>query len=1019
MKNYISTKKQVTRKHSKSAIRYNRRYALKRIHEAAIIGAKTLDLSFLALEKIPEQIKELSNLEQLYLSGNSIQNLTLLTKLTKLRILYIGGNQIRDITPLKELIFLEDVELSQNHILDISPLKKLSNINKLYLRGNFIRDVMPLMELWNLERLNLADNHLTDIVSLQDLKKLKRLNLSRNLLHNLDWLENITGIEDLDLSGNNIGDIKKIAGIESLKVLNLDNLGFNDPSPISTLKNLIDLTLANNKIENIDFLRQLTSLKILDLRSNQITDISALGNLRNLITLDLSNNNISSLSPWIAQSRMSIELQNPAKTKFDLTGSLWKLKLEHNPILTPPIDIIKEGKKSIGDYFNQISEEQGKSDHLFEAKLLVLGEGGTGKTTFIRKIQNEKAPLPKQSDTTLGIDITKWSYKIPFTKLDLPSVNFHVNLWDFGGQKIYQGTHEIFFSDKSLYVLIADTREQKTDFAYWLNTIEQLGGEHSALLIVLNKKYGHEQKFDERGYRGHFGTLIKDVIELDLSSNYPQIRELQEKVKNALKQLPGIGDTLPLSWVGIREALYKEKANFISFDRFIEICKSHNIHSESTISTLSSYFNRIGVFTHYIRDSVLQERIYLNSNWLVKTVYEILDNKEVKSKKGRLTRKDIDAIWANNELHYEIGKLTKLMHKFGLMYHIDNSDCFVVPAHLSTIKPYSTWKFEGSPNVLFFIYEFDKYMPQGIMSRLIVALNHHIKNHDNVWHRGVNLELNGASAEIIESYGGSNRFEIRIAGSNKIELLAVIRERFAEVLSPFSRLQYKQLIPCTCETCSSSSEPAFHNYDLLLSFREMGVGSQCSKTGRVIEAERLLKIVSQSSNMELLTTTEEHMKIIRIFLASSMELKDDREQFEIFINRENKTLVKTGQFIELILWEDFIDAMSQTRLQDEYNKALASCDIFLSLFFTKVGKFTGEEFGKAYNQFKSSGRPYIYTYFKNFPINSMELKKDDAISKFEFEEKLKELGHFPTEYKNIDDLKYKFKMQLEKLLSSF
>ena len=30
------------------------------------------------------------------------------------------------------------------------------------------------------------------------------------------------------------------------------------------------------------------------------------------------------------------------------------------------------------------------------------------------------------------------------------------------------------------------------------------------------------------------------------------------------------------------------------------------------------------------------------------------------------------------------------------------------------------------------------------------------------------------------------------------------------------------------------------------------------------------------------------IKIIKIFLASSSELKDDREQFEIFINRKNK-----------------------------------------------------------------------------------------------------------------------------------
>ena len=72
----------------------------------------------------------------------------------------------------------------------------------------------------------------------------------------------------------------------------------------------------------------------------------------------------------------------------------------------------------------------------------------------------------------------------------------------------------MFFSDKCFYVLIDDTREQKTDFSYWLNTVEQLGGENSSLIVVLNKKHGHTSNFDEIGYRGHFGKLIKDVIEI-------------------------------------------------------------------------------------------------------------------------------------------------------------------------------------------------------------------------------------------------------------------------------------------------------------------------------------------------------------------------------------------------------------------------------------------------------------------------------------------------------------------------
>jgi hypothetical protein len=82
---------------------------------------------------------------------------------------------------------------------------------------------------------------------------------------------------------------------------------------------------------------------------------------------------------------------------------------------------------------------------------------------------------------------------------------------------------------------------------------------------------------------------------------------------------------------------------------------------------------------------------------------------------------------------------------------------------------------------------------------------------------------------------------------------------------------------------------------------------------------------------------EKGLKVImstskKIFLASSSELKSDRKEFEIFINRKNKDLIKKGFFIELVIWEDFLDAMSRTRLQDEYNKAVKECDIFVMLF---------------------------------------------------------------------------------------
>ncbi|MEM9272750.1 MAG: formylglycine-generating enzyme family protein [Cyanobacteria bacterium P01_F01_bin.143] len=156
------------------------------------------------------------------------------------------------------------------------------------------------------------------------------------------------------------------------------------------------------------------------------------------------------------------------------------------------------------------------------------------------------------------------------------------------------------------------------------------------------------------------------------------------------------------------------------------------------------------------------------------------------------------------------------------------------------------------------------------------------------------------------------------------------------------------------------------------------------------------------------------MKIIKIFLASSSELKSDREQFEILINRENKEYIKQGIFLELVIWEDFLDVMSPTRLQDEYNKAIANCDVFVSLFWTKVGQYTEEEFEKAFASFKVNNKPLIYTFFKDAGISPSQARQIQTV--FDFQDKLSKLRHFYTNYADINDLKYKFSKQLNKLV---
>ena len=151
------------------------------------------------------------------------------------------------------------------------------------------------------------------------------------------------------------------------------------------------------------------------------------------------------------------------------------------------------------------------------------------------------------------------------------------------------------------------------------------------------------------------------------------------------------------------------------------------------------------------------------------------------------------------------------------------------------------------------------------------------------------------------------------------------------------------------------------------------------------------------------------MKTIKIFLASSEELIDDRNAFGNLVRRLDKIYEKRGIRIELFEWEDYDAAYNNRRKQDEYNDQIKASDMFLALFHTKAGKFTIEEFDIATEEFKKKASPKVYTYCK-------DLKEGDQESPelTEFKRKLfEEMGHYWSRYNNRDSMLLHFVMQLQ------
>ncbi|MBO5687626.1 MAG: tetratricopeptide repeat protein [Alistipes sp.] len=156
------------------------------------------------------------------------------------------------------------------------------------------------------------------------------------------------------------------------------------------------------------------------------------------------------------------------------------------------------------------------------------------------------------------------------------------------------------------------------------------------------------------------------------------------------------------------------------------------------------------------------------------------------------------------------------------------------------------------------------------------------------------------------------------------------------------------------------------------------------------------------------------MKVIKIFLASSEELENDRNAFGNLVRRLDYIYEKRGVRVKLFEWEDYDAAYNDRRKQDEYNENVRVSDLFLAMFHTKAGKFTIEEFDVAAEEFRKRGLPKAYVYCKDLKDGETESKELKEFKQRLFEE----MGHYWSRYVNRETMQLHFVMQLQLVDSS-
>ncbi len=151
-------------------------------------------------------------------------------------------------------------------------------------------------------------------------------------------------------------------------------------------------------------------------------------------------------------------------------------------------------------------------------------------------------------------------------------------------------------------------------------------------------------------------------------------------------------------------------------------------------------------------------------------------------------------------------------------------------------------------------------------------------------------------------------------------------------------------------------------------------------------------------------------KTIKIFLASSIvEFANERMMIENFIrNISDQFEEKYDVKIQPLLCENFDDAYSKTRKQEEYNEKIRNSELCFFIFFTRVGEYTREEFEVARKKFEESGKPKIYTYFKIIHNENVEQSLTNFMDELD-----KTFGHYYGQFDHIDTIKLRILLSLK------
>lgn len=668
----------------------------------------------------------------------------------------------------------------------------------------------------NAEELSLRAYGLAELpAQIGQLHNLKKLRLSSNQLVRLPAeIGQLTNLRALDLAHNQLIELPPQLGqLVHLQVL---NLGWNQ---------LTELPLE---------IGELVNLRALKVQSNQLIKLTPqVGQLTRLQELDLTDNRLIRLPLQIGQLNALVKLYLHQNQFDDLPASIGQLaKLQEfgcvlNPLAKLPKEVVAQGNDAILTYLRALAQNtvpvppaqavsvlaQPKaaiavqpqpttpvSTRLRRGKLVLVGEGGTGKTSLLRRLRDERFNTDEM--TTRGMTVE--SIKLPHPS----GGEMTLNAWDFSGQEIYHATHQFFLSSGALFVLVWNARLgwQQGRLAYWLEMIQARAPKSLIVLVAT-----------------HIDQVASTLPLSELRTRFPQIAasisvsnatgegidDVRALLTEQAATLPSMGYLMPTTWAKATDALRGELGPTVSMGEFRRIMLGNGV-SKDSISVLAGWLHELGDILYFADDPDLGDWVVVKPGWVSAQIGKVISDPTLARTGGVLTLAHLVTLWPEMDRPLRT-KLLRLMQRFDLAYMIpdDPDGNALIVGLLPDEEPDYRTRWQAQSGIeMQVIYRFESSLPAGVPVWFIAR--EHRFGTGIQWRNGV-LLTDGSSHALLRADSGRSTVQITVRGPHPQSFFALLNDGFELTLSRYPGLTVQRLRPCPG---SDGGKSCVHEFDV-------------------------------------------------------------------------------------------------------------------------------------------------------------------------------------------------------------